>query len=77
MIWKDEKCKRKLLYTHSNLREYISFGSSMTSTYQGKVLALVDSAMVYHGDNLYQNAQYIATKLSPGNWSVLITTPSV
>lgn len=41
-----------------------------------KILAIVDNAITYKGDSLFLNSQYIATTLSPGSWSVLITTPS-
>lgn len=41
-----------------------------------KILSTVDNALYSKGKDLLLNSQYIATNLSPGNWSVLITTPS-
>jgi len=79
MIWKDDKCKVKERVRHpqrNNLSDTPVFGTSLSYSAQQKIIEYVNDAATYNGKDIYKNAQYIATRLSPGSWSVLITEPA-
>jgi len=48
------------------------WGSSMNSTTQDLVRAAIDLSNIYYGTDMDKNAQYIKSKMIPGNWSVYI-----
>lgn len=77
VIWKDTCIVRKeAISHHSSQIQVATFGTSVNASLQAKILELVSQAVIYSGSNLNKNAEYIFTKLTPGRWSVVITTPT-
>ena len=53
------------------------FGSGLNGTTVNKVVALIEQAPIYKGNNMKENGEYIRDKLSPETWSIVITNPSL
>ena len=49
------------------------FGEGLDNTMSSKIQALIEQALIYKGDNMVDNAEYIRDKLTSGFWPVLIT----
>lgn len=76
LITKDSSVYNNTKIGGSEPNTGISFGKDIKDSDHEFFLNLLTEAVVFKGNNMDVNAQYIRSKLYPGNWNVYITDGS-
>lgn len=76
LITKDSSVYNNTKIGAENPETGISFGKDVKQADQDNILQLLTEAVVFKGGDMDVNAQFIRSKLYPGNWNVYITDGS-